>query len=135
MGTDERAIRVVQAAWFDAIAARDLSRLLSLTAEDAVFLTPGSPPFGRGEYAAMVEAGFQWLRTIFSGELEEVVVAGEVAYARGRVSVSVTPSAGRDFPGYRQMAGYTLSVFRKLSDGRWVLARHAELLSPVIGSA
>lgn len=128
MGTDERAIREVQSAWFDATASGDLTRLLTLMAEDVVFLTPGRPPLGRDEFAAAFAAGLQQVRISCGGDLEEVVVVGEVAYTRGRLSVSVTPVAGGPA---KRLAGYTLSVFRKQSDGRWVLARDANLLSPV----
>ena len=132
MGTDEQAIRDAQSAWFDATARGDLPRLLSLMAEDVVFLTPGRPPFGRDEFAAAFEAGRQQVRISCGGELEEVVVAGNVAYARGRLSLSIAPVAGGEA---KRLAGYTLSVFRKQPDGRWVLARDANLLSPVSGSA
>jgi len=33
--------------WFDAVNAGDLGRLLTLMADDVVFLNPGRPPFGR----------------------------------------------------------------------------------------
>lgn len=132
MGTDVQAIRDAQTAWFEATARGDLPGLLSLMAEDIVFLTPGRPPFGRDEFAASFDAGRQQVRISCGGEFEEVVVAGDVAYARGKLSVSVAPIAGGEV---KKLAGYTLSVFRKLSDGRWVLARDANLLSPVSGSA
>ena len=132
MDTDEQAIRATQAAWLDATAKGDLSRLLPLMAEDVVFLQPGRQPFGRDEFAALFSAGLQQVRISCAGELEEVVVVGDAAYARARLSASVTPLAGGEA---RHLAGYTLSVFRKLPDGRWVLARDANLLTPVAASA
>jgi uncharacterized protein (TIGR02246 family) len=47
MAPDEREIRTVHSSWIDAVNAGDLARLLTLVAEDVVFLTPGQPPFGR----------------------------------------------------------------------------------------
>jgi uncharacterized protein (TIGR02246 family) len=128
MSDDERAIRELQAAWFDATAKGDLPRVLSLMAEDVVFLTPGQPPFGRDKFAAGFTAGAQQAQISGSGEYEEVIVVGDVAYARARLSVTVTPLAGGS---PKRLAGYTLSVFRKLADGRWVLARDANLIAPV----
>jgi uncharacterized protein (TIGR02246 family) len=128
MGKDEQAIRAVQSAWLDATANGDLSRLLSLMADDIVFLTPGRAPFGRDEFATAFSAGLQQVRIRGDGEFEEVVVVGEVAYARGRLSVSVTPVAGGQA---KRLAGYTLSVFRKRPDGAWILARDANLVLPV----
>src|ERR1043166_4568633 len=48
MGPDERAIREVHSTWIDAVNAGDLVCLLSLMADDAVFLNPGQVP-GHGE--------------------------------------------------------------------------------------
>ena len=49
MAADEREIRTVHSIWIDAVNAGDLARLLTLVAEDVVFLTPGQAPFGPGE--------------------------------------------------------------------------------------
>ena len=83
---------------------------------------------GAGEFASAFEAGRRQARIDCVGEFEEVVVAGEIAYARGRLSVTVHPLSGG---AVQRMAGYTLSVFRRRSPGQWVLARDANLLSPV----
>jgi uncharacterized protein (TIGR02246 family) len=128
MGADERAIRDLFAAWSEATEGGDLSRLLTLMAEDIVFLTPGRPPLGREAFAAGFAAGRRQHQIACNGELEEVVVAGTVAFARGRLAVTVTPLSGAE-PS--RLAGYTLTVFRKEPDGRWVLARDANLLAPV----
>jgi uncharacterized protein (TIGR02246 family) len=40
MASDEREIRTVHSIWIDAVNAGDLARLLTLVAEDVVFLTP-----------------------------------------------------------------------------------------------
>ncbi len=128
MSDDERAIREVQSVWFDASAKGDLSRVLSLMAEDVVFLVAGRPPFGRDEFAASFSANAKQVQMSGSAEFEEVVVVGDVAYARGRLAVSVTPMAGGS---PKRLAGYTLTVFRKQPDGRWVLARDANLLTQV----
>ena len=47
MASDEREIRTVHSIWIDAVNAGDLARLLTLVAEDVVFLTPGQAPLGR----------------------------------------------------------------------------------------
>lgn len=46
MGPDEREIREVHSTWIDAVNAGDLDRLLTLMADDVVFLNPGQLPFG-----------------------------------------------------------------------------------------
>ncbi|HEX3149367.1 MAG TPA: SgcJ/EcaC family oxidoreductase [Gemmataceae bacterium] len=127
MDADERTIRDVQAAWFDASLKGDRERLKSLMTDDVVFLVPGRPPFGRDEFMAAQATGLQQHQIQGSGTFEEVIVAGEVAYCRGKLAITLTPAGGTP----KQVAGYTLSVFRKLPDGRWVLARDANLLTPV----
>ena len=51
MGLDERAIRAVHSTWIDAVNAGDLVCLLSLMADDVVFLTPGQSPVDRDGFS------------------------------------------------------------------------------------
>jgi uncharacterized protein (TIGR02246 family) len=127
MGTDEQVIRTFFADWFEATANNDFPRLRSMMADDVVFLTRGRPPFGIDEFEAGFKAGRHVVRLECSGELEEIVIVGELAYTRARLRVTVTPLAGG---ASKRLSGYTLSVFRKLRDGRWVIARDANLLDP-----
>src|SRR4051812_22439135 len=52
MGPDEREIREVHSTWISAVNAGDLARLLTMMADDVVFLGPGQAPFGRGGFSA-----------------------------------------------------------------------------------
>ena len=72
MGPDERAIREVHTTWIDAVNAGDLARLLSLMADDVVFLNPGQAPFGRDGFPAGFSAAHQQSRIRCISELEEV---------------------------------------------------------------
>jgi uncharacterized protein (TIGR02246 family) len=127
MGPDERDIREVHSTWTSAVNAGDLVRLLTLAADDVVFLGPGQAPVGRDGFSANFSAAHQQLRIRCSSELEEVVVIGEVAYTRSRDTLSVTPRAGGEAT---EFAGHRITVFRKQRDGRWLLARDAHTLSP-----
>lgn len=125
MPSDEQAIRNLQQAWLNATANKDLPTIMNMMAEDIVFLTPGQPPFGKKEFAA----GFEKMKQIDingTGVMDEVVVVGDFAYARSRLEISITPPGGE----MRHLAGYTLAVYRKLTDGRWVLARDANMVMP-----
>src|SRR4029079_15627301 len=128
MGSDEQAIREVHSTWIDAVNSGDLDRLLTLMADDVVFLNPGHAPFGRDGFSANFSAAHQQVRIRCISELEEVVVVGEVAYTRSRDALSVTPRAGGETT---QLAGHRITVYRKQPDGRWLLARDAHTLSPV----
>jgi uncharacterized protein (TIGR02246 family) len=128
MEPDERAIREVHSTWIEAVNAGDLVRLLTLMADDAVFLNPGRAPFGRDGFSDGFSAAHEQVRIHCISELEEVVVVGEVAYTRSRDSLSVIPRAGGEAT---QLAGHRITVYRKQPHGRWVLARDAHTLSPV----
>ncbi|HEY0683477.1 MAG TPA: SgcJ/EcaC family oxidoreductase [Steroidobacter sp.] len=128
MDADERQIREVHSAWIDAVNAGDLARLLTLAADDVVFLNPGQAPSGRAEFSTNFPAAHRKFRIGCVSELEEVVVVGEVAYTRSRDSLSVAP---RDGGEATQLAGHRITIYRKQPDGRWLLARDAHTLSPV----
>ena len=128
MASDELEIRTVHSIWIDAVNAGDLGRLLTLVAEDVVFLTPGHAPFGREGFSSNFMDAHQQMRICCTSELEEVVVVGEVAYTRSRDALSVTP---RTSGKAAQFAGHRMTVYRKQRDGRWVLSRDAHTLSPV----
>ncbi len=127
MEPDERKIREVHSTWIDAVNTGDLVRLLTLMADDVVFLNPGQAPLGRDEFSVNFPAAHEQFRIRCSSELEEVVVVGEVAYTRSRDALSVTPRAGGLAT---QLAGYRITVYREQPDGRWLLARDAHTLSP-----
>ncbi|HYZ74388.1 MAG TPA: SgcJ/EcaC family oxidoreductase [Chthoniobacterales bacterium] len=128
MGSDEREINEVHSTWIEAVNAGDLVRLLTLTTDDVVFLTPGEAPFGRDRFSSSLSAAHQKARIRCISELEEVVVVGEVAYTRSRDALSVTQHVGGEAT---HLAGHRITIYRRQPDGRWLLARDAHTLSPV----
>ncbi len=130
MGPDEGAIREVHEAWIDAVNAGELDRLLAMVTDDVVFLNPGDEGLGRDGFSAKFSAAHQHLRIRCVSELEEVVVAGEVAYTRSRDSLFVSPLAGGE---ENRLAGGRMTIYRKQPGGGWLLARDANVLSPVQG--
>jgi uncharacterized protein (TIGR02246 family) len=122
----EQAIRDVHATWINAVNAGDLTCLLTLMADDAVFLTPGQIPFGRDGFSANFSAAHQQTQIRCISDLEEVVVVSGVAYTRSRDALSVIPRTGGEAT---ELAGYRMSVYREQPDGRWLLARDAHTLS------
>jgi uncharacterized protein (TIGR02246 family) len=57
MASDEREIRMVHSIWIEAVNAGDLGHLLTLVAEDVVFLTPGQAPVGREGFSSNFSVG------------------------------------------------------------------------------
>ena len=121
---DEHAIRTLIDDWMRASRAGDTSTVLSLMTDDAVFMVPGREPFGKDAFAASSEA---MKDVTVDGEavIVEIQIAGDWAYLRTRLNITVT-APGRE-PQYRK--GYTLTVLQKQPDGRWLLARDANLVS------
>ena len=125
MSPDERAIRDVIANWLRASAEGDASTVLSLMTDDVVFLVAGRPPFGKKEFAAGQNA-LATHRIETRSEVLEVVVDGDLGYARSHLTVAMTPVGGG---ATLRRSGPTLSIFRRQNDGRWLLSRDAKLLT------
>jgi uncharacterized protein (TIGR02246 family) len=125
MTDDERAIRELIATWLRASAAGDTATVLSLMAADVVFLVPGMKPFGKQEFAE-AQGGLAQFRMEATSNVREVHVTGDWAYCWTELTVVITPIDGGS-PIRR--SGHTLSILQKLVDGRWVLARDANILT------
>jgi len=130
MRSDEQAIREVHSTWIEAVNAGDLARLLAMTTDDVVFLIPGEQCSDRDAFSTKFSAAHQQLRIGCVSELIEAVIVGEVAYTRSRDSLTVSPRAGGE---ESRLAGDRMTIYRKQPDGRWLLARDANVLSPVQG--
>ena len=128
MTKDERAIRDLVASWMAATKRGDLETVLSLMA-DVIFMVAGREPFGNAEFAA-ASRGMDGVRVEGEAEIAELKVLGDWAYVRNRLTVTVFPGSGQ---ALLKRTGYTLSIFRKEPDGRWLLARDANLMAKVGG--
>jgi uncharacterized protein (TIGR02246 family) len=124
MSEDERAIRNLIASWMTATQAGDLSQVLSLMADDVIFMVPGQAPFGKEAFAA-TSRDMKDVRLEGESRVEEIGVTDDWAWCRTHLTVTATPPNG---PPMRR-SGYTLSILRKRPDGKWVLARDANLLT------
>jgi uncharacterized protein (TIGR02246 family) len=129
MTGDEYAIHELVATWMSASQAGDLNTVLSLIAEDAIFMVPGREPFGKEAFSA-ASAGMEGVRMEGINEIRELRVLGNWAYMRCYIAVTMTPPHGA--PVGR--SGYTLTILRKEPDGRWRLFRDANLLAPQLTS-
>ena len=123
---DERAIRQLIDTWMAASKAGDTATVLSLMTDDVVFMVPGREPFGKEAFAAAAQ-GMQGVTIDGKSEIVELKVLGEWAYLRGRLQMAMTPPGGNPI----QRSGYTLTILRKGADGKWRLARDANLLERV----
>jgi len=124
MTDDERAIRQLVNMWMAATKAGDLAAVLDLMTDDVLFMTSAREPFGKEEFRATSE-GMAGTDVDGRAMVQEVQVAGDLAWIRNHIDLTVTPAT--DPPIHR--SGYTLTILRKGADGRWRLFRDANLVS------
>ncbi len=130
MDRDEQEIRQLVATWMAATKAGDTDTVLSLMAEDVLFLLPGRPPMvGKSAFATAAKAHSNHERPRLEGtsEIQEIKVLGDWAFMWTKLSVLVTPP-GDLAP--TSLAGHTLSILQR-QNGKWLLARDANMLAPV----
>ena len=125
MQDDEQAIRNLVASWFSATKAGDGQKVLSLMADDVVFLTPGNPPMRKADFAASL-AGLRQADIQATSEIQEIKLLGDWAYIWTQLSVVMTPKNGA--PVKRR--GTTLSILQKRA-GTWLMVRDANMLAVV----
>jgi uncharacterized protein (TIGR02246 family) len=129
MRNDEEEIRQLIATWMEATKTGDIDTILGLMTEDVIFLTPGQPPMDKPAFAAAAKAPPGGEAPQFDGtsEIQEIKILGDWAFIWTKLSVVATPPGGA--PAMTR-AGHTLSIFRK-ENGKWLLARDANMLAPV----
>ncbi len=126
MHEDEQAIRNLVASWFSASKAADTQKVLSLMADDVLFLTPGNPPMRKADFAAAL-AGLAQADIQASSEIREIKILGDWAYMWTELTVVMTPKSGAA-PVKR--SGTTLSILEKRA-GTWLMVRDANMLAVV----
>jgi uncharacterized protein (TIGR02246 family) len=124
---EEQKIHGVIDTWMRASAENDLQTVLSLMAEDVVFLLPGRAPLiGRAAFAAASAAMAGKVKFEGKPQIQEVRILGDYAICWNHLSITATPVDGGKVV---QREGDVLSIFRKEPDGHWVLFRDANLLA------
>lgn len=127
MTQDETAIRALLARWLQATREGNIDEVLQLVAPDAIFLTAGQPPMqGHAAFADTLRHVLNENVIESSSEIDEVEVAGDMAYCRTTLAVTIISKHGK-VPLRR--TGHTLSILRKGADGQWRMTRDANMLA------
>jgi uncharacterized protein (TIGR02246 family) len=124
MSDDKRAIRELVKTWIAASQAGDLQTVLGLMTDDVIFMVPGREPFGKQEFAAASQ-GMKNVRMEGTSDIRELKILGDWAYRRNYLTLTVTPA--QRFAGAAR--GFHAHDPAKLPDGRWLLARDANLMT------
>jgi uncharacterized protein (TIGR02246 family) len=126
MSNDEQEIRNLIETWLRATREGDVETVLSLMTPDVIFLVPGQPPMvGRETFADALRAVLGKNTVETRSDIDEIAVFGDIAYCRTRLNVTVK-SAHDGTPMLR--TGHTLSILRRCEDGKWRLARDANMV-------
>jgi uncharacterized protein (TIGR02246 family) len=124
---DEQAIRNLVAEWHRATAAGDVEAVLRLMSEDVVFLVAGQPPMrGRSTFEQGLRGLLAAHRIVSTNEIQEIEVAGNLAYCWSVLNVRITPNTGGNTV---VRSGSAVSILRKQANGSWLVVRDANLLA------
>ena len=123
VSNDEQAIRELVDKWFAASKNRDVQTLLSMMAEDVIFMTPGREPFGKEAFTANKP---QAVLKEGTSNIQEIEVLGDTAWMRNHLDLMIEAPNGES----QRLTGYVLTILKKSSDGQWVISRDANLVMP-----
>jgi uncharacterized protein (TIGR02246 family) len=115
----EQQLQINEAKWNRAYAERDAKTLASMYADDAALANPGEE-LVRGktaiEQATAAFAADPNLKVAFEANRIQVARSGELAYTRGRYTLTMTDP---DTSKPETSIGHYLTVWQKQADGSW----------------
>jgi len=126
VSNDEQAIRDLVDKWLTASKTGDVAAVLSLMADDVIFMVPGKEPFGKEAFAATSQE-MKDLLIEGTSDIKEIKVLGDWAWMRNYLTVSITTPNGDT----KRRAGYVLTILKRNAEGAWIISRDANLLTPV----
>lgn len=114
---DTAAIRTVSEQFSRLLLAQDFDALVRLYTDDAVFMPPHQPAVkGRAALRSWM-AAFPRV-TQFALEIDEIDGREDLAYVRGRYSMTLHPDGA---PGPIEDAGKSIEIRMKQPDGSWLM--------------
>jgi len=118
---DVEAIHQLPATFAAALNAGDLDGIMAGFTDDAVRMPPNaSAIIGKESIRSLLQTNLEQNTYQLDNPPEEVQVSGDLAFARGTYTVTVTPKAGGESI---QREGKYLVIFQKQPDGSWKIAR------------
>ena len=82
---------------------------------------------GRDAFAAAFKQAIEHYRIDATSDIQEIQVLADWAYCWNQLTVTLHPVGGG---AATHLSGPALTVFRKKSDGTWVLFRDANMITP-----
>jgi len=124
MRNDEEAIRNLVDDWLAASETGDLATVLTLMADDVVFMVPGKEAFGKDQFVAGNEKTKD-VKMKAESDIQEIKVLGDWAWMRNFLKVTFTPPGGSE----TVKSGHILTILQKGPNGNWVIKRDANLMT------
>jgi len=120
--TDTKAegVKLMQVSreWSQQAATRDVEKILSYWADDAVVLSAGEPPLnGKAAIRRMIEGSFKnpGFQISWEPKTADISKSGDMGYLLEDSKITVTDSTGK-----RVTQNFkTVTVWKKQSDGSW----------------
>jgi uncharacterized protein (TIGR02246 family) len=122
---DKHAIREAVERWLEASKQGDTNTLLSLLADDVIFITPQREPFGKEAFAGGGDE-MKTMKMEADIDIKEIEVAGDWAWMRSFLKVSFTPAGGDP----TKHSGHILTILQRQPDDQWVIKRDANFVRP-----
>src|SRR5215210_7306207 len=125
--TDEQSITDLVNTWLSASKAGDTEKVLTMMADDVVFLVSGQSPMRGKEAFAASQKALADVELDATSVIQEIKVLGDWAYLWTSLTVVMTPRKGG---ASLKRAGNTLSILKK-EGGSWLIVRDANMLAVV----
>ena len=114
---EQAKLHDLEANWVKDAAAKDVEKIASHYADDAVFMTPGAPPFKgkdaiRAAWKGMLDDPN--LKLNFSSDRVEISAGGDLATTKGSYTLTMTDPKTKKLVDDK---GSYLTVFKKQADG------------------
>ena len=123
---DKQAIREMVDTWLAASKQGDVTTLLNLLADDVLFIVTGQEPFGKEEFAARHKDQMNDTKMEATIDIKEIEVVGPWAWMRSFLRVTLT----RPEEEPTKLSGHILTILQKNSNGKWVIKRDANFVTP-----
>jgi ketosteroid isomerase-like protein len=117
--TDREEIEAAINSFIASYNSGDLNAVLDSYDDSLIKLRQGATPETKSELARRLAQVFESFRTRVEVLNQEIEVGGDLAFARGRFRVTLTPRAGGEG---RELQRRYLEIWRKRA-GRWRVAR------------
>ena len=120
---DIEAVKNLTEEYDAAINSGDLDSWVSLYTDDAVRMPPNSPALvGKDAIRSVMQSSFEKFTFDIKETAEEVIVAGDWAFARGTYTYTITPKAGSEPIG--DDSGKWMAFHKCQPDGSWKIYRN-----------